>query len=81
VTDIDVSAAQMLEQLDQELNGQGIHMAFVDMRARLRDLVFRYGLYETLDRDRFYPTLGDALAAIAADDQPPTPDAASGSEA
>ena len=57
VTDIDVSAAQMLEQLDQELNGKGVHMAFVEMRAGLRDLVFRYGLYETLDRDRFYPTL------------------------
>ena len=57
VTDIDVSAAQMLEQLDQELNGRGVHMAFVEMRAGLRDLVYRYGLYETLDRDRFYPTL------------------------
>jgi MFS superfamily sulfate permease-like transporter len=70
VTDIDVSAAQMLEQLDRELNAKGIHMAFVEMRARLQDLVFRYGLYETLDRDRFYPTLNAALAAIA-DDRPP----------
>ncbi len=64
ITDVDVSAAQMLEQLDRELNAEGIHMAFVDMRARLQDLVFRYGLFETLDRDRFYPTLEVALTAI-----------------
>jgi MFS superfamily sulfate permease-like transporter len=81
VTDIDVSAAQMLEQLDQELNAKGIHMAFVEMRARLRDLVFRYGLYETLDRDRFYPSLQAALTAIAADDAPSTPGAAGDAEA
>ena len=64
MTDIDVSAARMLEQLDRELNASGIHMAFVEMRTRLQDLVLRYGLFETLDRDRFYSTLEAALAAI-----------------
>ena len=64
MTDVDVSAARMLEQLDRELNAAGIHMAFVEMRARLQDLVLRYGLFETLDRDRFYPTLLAAVAAI-----------------
>ena len=64
ITDLDVSAAQMLEQLDQELNAQGVHMAFVEMRTRLRQLVQRYGLFETLDRDRFYPTLESGLATI-----------------
>ena len=64
MTDVDVSAAKMLEQLDRELNAAGIHMAFVEMRARLQDLVRRYGLFETLDRDRFYPTLEAAVAAL-----------------
>ena len=64
MTDIDVSAARMLEQLDRELNASGVHMAFAEMRLRLQDLVRRYGLLETLDRDRFYPTLDAALAAI-----------------
>jgi high affinity sulfate transporter 1 len=64
ITDIDVSAAQVLDQLDVELNARGVHMAFVELRARLRDLVERYGLLETLDRDRFYPTLESGLAAI-----------------
>jgi high affinity sulfate transporter 1 len=64
MTDVDVSAAAMLEQLDRELNAAGIHMAFVEMRSRLQDLVLRYGLFETLDRDRFYPTLTAAVTAI-----------------
>ncbi len=64
ITDIDVSAAEMLEQLDQELNAGGVHMAFVEMRTRLQNLVQRYGLFETLDRDRFYPTLESGLTAI-----------------
>jgi MFS superfamily sulfate permease-like transporter len=64
MTDVDVSAAKMLEQLDRDLNAAGIHMAFAEMRSRLQDLVRRYGLFETLDRDSFYPTLDAAIAAV-----------------
>jgi high affinity sulfate transporter 1 len=64
ITDIDVTAAEMLEQLDEELNTSGVHMAFVEMRTRLQDLVQHYGLFETLDRDHFYPTIDAALDAI-----------------
>ena len=49
ITDIDVTGAGVIEQLDRELNEEGIHMAFVEMRTRLQDLVERYGLLETLD--------------------------------
>jgi high affinity sulfate transporter 1 len=68
ITDIDVTAAEMLEQLDEELNADGRHMAFVEMRGRLQDLVRRYGLFETLDRDHFYPSIDTALAAIDDED-------------
>jgi high affinity sulfate transporter 1 len=64
MTDIDVSGAQTLDRLDRELNGAGTHMAFVEMRSRLQDQVLRYGLLETLDRNRFYPTLDAGLTAI-----------------
>jgi high affinity sulfate transporter 1 len=64
ITDIDVSAAAMLDQLDRELNAQGVHVAFVELRTRLQDLIQRYGLFETLDRDHFYPTMRAAVAAI-----------------
>jgi high affinity sulfate transporter 1 len=64
VTDIDVTAAGMLKDLDNELNAQGTHMAFAEMRTRLQELTVSYGLFETLDRDHFFPTLNSALNAI-----------------
>jgi len=67
ITDIDVTAADVLEQLDRELNGQGVNVAFVELRDRLKDLVLRYGLFGTLDREHFYPSMSAALDAIAAE--------------
>ena len=67
ITDIDVTAAGMLEQLDRELNERGTHMAFVEMRTRLQTLTLQYGLFETLDRDHFYPTVRSAIEAIEAE--------------
>ena len=64
ITDIDVTAADMLELLDQELNADGIHLAFAEMRSRLQNLTSSYGLDATLDRDHFYPTLDEALTEI-----------------
>jgi high affinity sulfate transporter 1 len=66
ITDVDVTAAEMLEQLDNELNAGGTHLAFAEMRRRLQELTLRYGLLETLDRDHFYPTLDAALEQIQA---------------
>jgi len=67
ITDIDVTAAAMLEQLDEELNAAGIHLAFVELRTRLQDLMQRHGLFETLERDHCYPSMDAALAAIRAE--------------
>jgi MFS superfamily sulfate permease-like transporter len=64
ITDIDVTAADMLKGLDLELNAQGIHLGFVELRSRLQDLILDYGLYETLDRDHFYASMPRAMAAI-----------------
>jgi high affinity sulfate transporter 1 len=68
VTDVDVTAAEMLEQLDNELNASGVHLAFAEMRRRLQELTLRYGLLETLDREHFYPTLEAALEQIQSRD-------------
>ncbi len=66
ITDVDITAAEMLERLDLELNAEGIHLAFVQLRARLHELLSQYGLLGTLDRDHFFPTIDEALAAIEA---------------
>ena len=60
----------MLKQLDDELNADGVHLAFAELRDRLQDLVVRYGLLETLDRDHFYPTLDTAIAAVEQEGRP-----------
>ena len=64
VTDIDVTAADVLQRLDVEMNGRGVHLAFVELRSRLRDLVGEYGLYATLDGRHFYGSIEEALADI-----------------
>ena len=64
ITDIDVTAADILEQLDLELNERGVNIAFVELRSRLKDLVYDYGLFATLDADHFYGSIEDALADI-----------------
>jgi high affinity sulfate transporter 1 len=64
ITDVDVTAADMLRELDKELNAEGVHMAFVELRSRLQHLVQQYGLLETIDRDHFYPSVKSALADI-----------------
>jgi high affinity sulfate transporter 1 len=65
ITDVDVTAAEMLERLDVELNADGIHLAFVELRDRLQTLLLDYGLLDVLDQQHFYPTLDEAFEAIA----------------
>ena len=54
ITDIDVTAADMLKGLDHELNEHGIHIAFVELRTRLQERVETYGLLSELDREHFF---------------------------
>ena len=68
VTDIDVTAADMLKGLDRELNEKGIHIAFVELRDRLQDRVETYGLLGELDREHFFAKMKPALRDIAAHD-------------
>ena len=64
VTDLDVTAAGMLKVLDDDLNDRGIHLAFVELRGHLQDLVERYGLDESLDREHFYTSIRQAIEEI-----------------
>ena len=75
VTDIDVTAAGLLEDLDEELNTRGVHLAFVELRSRLREMALRYGLMNTLDAEHFYPSIETALAGIGPIEPPDPPEA------
>ena len=69
MTDIDVTAADMLERLDNELNRRGVHLVFVELRSRLHELVESYGLLDTLDEAHFYDSIDAAIADIAGRDE------------
>ena len=64
VTDIDTSAADVLVDLDMELNSQGIHLVFAEMKDPVKDKIIRYGLLETIDQRHFYATIETAVAAF-----------------
>lgn len=64
VTDIDTSAADVLVDLDLELNNQGIHLVFAEMKDPVKEKIVRYGLLDTIDQRHFYPTIESAVAAF-----------------
>jgi hypothetical protein len=59
--------AAIVDQLDVELDADGIHTAFGEMRNRLQGLVRRFGLLETLESTHLYPTIDRAIAGIRED--------------
>lgn len=61
ITDVDTTAADMLEDLDEWLNERGISLVFAEMKDPVRKKIDRYGLTRTIDPAHFFPTLGDAV--------------------
>jgi high affinity sulfate transporter 1 len=66
ITDVDTTAADMLEDLDEALNAQSISLIFAEMKDPVREKIERYGLTRTIDPHHFFPTLDDAVAAFRA---------------
>jgi high affinity sulfate transporter 1 len=63
VTDVDTTAAAMLDELDHWLAERDVRLAFGEMKDPVRARLARYGLVDRLGTDRFFPTLDDAVAA------------------
>jgi high affinity sulfate transporter 1 len=66
ITDIDTTASDTLEHLDEELNAAGTSLAFAEMKDPVRRKIDRYQLTRTIDPAHFFPTLDDATAAYQA---------------
>ncbi len=64
ITEIDTTAADMLVDLDEELNAANRHLIFAELKDPVKDKMVRYGLLETIDRRHFYPTLEVAIEAF-----------------
>jgi MFS superfamily sulfate permease-like transporter len=61
VTDVDISAADVLSDLDNDLQEAGIELCFAEMKDPVKDRLKRYGLFTKLGPENFYPTLGQAV--------------------
>jgi high affinity sulfate transporter 1 len=61
ITDVDTTAADMLVELDEELNQAGTAIVFAEMKAPVRAKLERYELIGPLDPDHFFPTINAAL--------------------
>jgi MFS superfamily sulfate permease-like transporter len=64
ITDIDTTAADMLEDLDEHLNARGISLVFAEMKDPVHAKVDRYRLTRTIDPDHFFPTVTAAVKAF-----------------
>ncbi len=61
VTSVDVTAADMLTELDEILHVAGIELCFAEMKGPVKDKLKRFGIFARLGERRFFPTVGQAV--------------------
>jgi MFS superfamily sulfate permease-like transporter len=60
VTSVDVTAADMLCELDTVLRAADIQLCFAEMRDPVKDKMKRFGIFERFEKT-FFATLGEAV--------------------
>jgi MFS superfamily sulfate permease-like transporter len=63
VTSVDVTAADMLADLDDALSQAGIELCFAEMKDPVKDKLKRFGLFTRFGEQLFFPTIGEAVSA------------------
>jgi MFS superfamily sulfate permease-like transporter len=63
VTSVDVTAADVLAELDQALRDAGIVLCFAEMKDPVKDKLKRFGLFTQIGEASFFPTVGAAVSA------------------
>jgi MFS superfamily sulfate permease-like transporter len=63
VTSVDVTAADMLVELDETLRAAGIELCFAEMKGPVKDKLKRFGLFTRFGEAFFFSTVGEAVAA------------------
>ncbi len=62
VTSVDVTAADMLAELDETLHAAGIALCFAEMKDPVKDKLKRFGLFARFGEKTFFPTIGAAVS-------------------
>ena len=63
ITDVDSTAAEVLGEINAELQRAGIELAFAEVKGPVKDKLRVYGLVAKIGEERFYPTIGLAVRA------------------
>jgi high affinity sulfate transporter 1 len=64
VTDVDTTAADMLEEVDEALTGRGTRLVFAELKDPVRAKIERYGLAGKIGPRDFFPTVESAVEAF-----------------
>jgi MFS superfamily sulfate permease-like transporter len=62
VSSVDVTACDMVAELDQALHAQGIELCFAELKDPVKDKLKRFGLFAQLGENYFFPTIGVAVS-------------------
>jgi high affinity sulfate transporter 1 len=62
VTSVDVTACDMIAELDETLHAQGIELCFAELKDPVKDKLKRFGLFAQLGENFFFPTIGAAVS-------------------
>jgi high affinity sulfate transporter 1 len=66
IVQIDITAADILEELEDELEEAGVHLVFAELKDAVRQEIRSYGMDWLADRDDFYPTINAGVRAYRA---------------
>jgi MFS superfamily sulfate permease-like transporter len=62
VTSVDVTACDVVAELDKALHARGIELCFAELKDPVKDKLKRFGLFEQVGESYFFPTVGSAVS-------------------
>jgi MFS superfamily sulfate permease-like transporter len=61
VTSVDITAADVVVELDETLRANGIDLCFAELKDPVKDKLKRFGLLAQIGEDSFFPTVEAAV--------------------
>ena len=66
VTSVDITAADVVCELDDTLHAAGIELCFAEMKDPVKDKLKRFEIFKRLGEQTFFATLAEAVIAYRA---------------
>ncbi|MBT9456468.1 MAG: SulP family inorganic anion transporter [Burkholderiaceae bacterium] len=63
ITNVDITAADMLDELDHRLQAAGVQLCFAELKGPVKDKLKRFGLFSQIGEQRFFRTIGESVSA------------------